>query len=63
MCWIYVFMCWKLIDTHFKIRIQLKSSMDGPRNGSLFISDLNFQSSMLKNDQVSKKHCGQKPIK
>ena len=71
-------MCWKLLETHFKIRIQLKSLMDGPRNGSLFISNLNFQSefvlhsfyarnicvsNMLKNGQVSKKHCGQKHIK
>ena len=71
-------MCLKLLDTHFKIRIQPKSSVDGPRNGSLFISDLNFQSefvlqsflckkyfysNMLKNGQVSKKHCGQKRIK
>ena len=78
MCWIYVFMCWRLLDTHFKIRIQFKSLMDGPRNGSLFISNLNFQSefvlyffyvrnifisNMLKNSQVSKKHCGQKRIK
>ena len=52
--------------------------MEGHRNGSLFISNLIFQSefvlhsffarnifmsNMLKYGQVSKKHCGQKRIK
>ena len=52
--------------------------MDGYQNGSLFISNLHFQSefvlhsfcvrnifinNMLKNDQVTKKHCGQKRVK